>query len=110
VTALHLDLSTKEKTLTTEVSVLREQLIQLQAWPEAGDQYLEMLAYSHWDMFPVYPRDYDWIPTAVKDVISGIDIGSKYPSFFQKVLTNAELRQGFLTKLLEISKQDHPIQ
>lgn len=102
MTSYHLNLSTKEKTLTSEVQQLRKQLIEMCAWPEAGDQYLEMLAYSHWDMLKVNPRDYDWINAAASDVASGVDIGAKYPSFFQKVLTNADLRQGFLRRLYEI--------
>ena len=86
-----------------ELSELREQLIKFDAWPEAGDQYLSLIAHTMWDRAATRAKDFDWIPKVAEDVIDGVDIGLQYPSFFQKLLANSELRGAFVKKLHEVS-------
>jgi hypothetical protein len=33
------------------------------------------------------------------DVVNGVDIGSRYPSFFHNLITNSHLRRIFLDEL-----------
>jgi hypothetical protein len=99
VTTPKLDLRTHSQILHTELTVLRRSLIDLDAWPEAGDQLLDLIPLSRWDTFPVTDSDFDWLPSVVDDALQGKDIGAKYPAIFQKLLTNDDLRQAFLANL-----------
>ncbi|MEM7331468.1 MAG: hypothetical protein AAF490_05180 [Chloroflexota bacterium] len=86
-----------------ELSELREQLIKFGAWPEAGDQYLSLIAHTLWDRATIQPKDYQWIPKVAEDVVNGVDIGLQYPSFFQKLLANSELRGAFVERLRKLN-------
>ena len=99
LTTTDLDLRTHSQILHTELAILRRSLIDLNAWPEAGDQLLDLMPLSRWDTFPVSDADFDWLPSVVDDALRGKDIGAKYPSIFQKLLTNDDLRQAFLKTL-----------
>jgi hypothetical protein len=81
------------------ITVLRKRLIQLNVWPEAGDIFLELLPVSSWHDSPLTSRDYHWLHQVVEDAIEGIDIGSRYPSFFQKLVVSHDLGQTFLDEL-----------
>ena len=87
----------------TELGELRDQLIKFGAWPEAGDQYLSLIAHTMWDRSTIRPKDFHWIPKVAEDVINGVDIGLQYPSFFQKLLANGELRRAFIKRLKELN-------
>ena len=87
------------KISTHEVFELRQRLVQLGAWPEAGDAYLSMIETALWDRGQIREQDFDWIPKVVEDVNRGIDIGCVYPSFFQKLITSHELRAEFIKQL-----------
>ncbi|MCA9921901.1 MAG: hypothetical protein KC421_06010 [Anaerolineales bacterium] len=95
----NLDLRTHSQILVAELGNLRNYLIQLGAWPEAGDALLDLIPLSRWDYIPLTDSDYSWLPSVVKDAANGKDIGAHYPSFFQKLLTNNDLRQMFLSEL-----------
>ena len=86
----------------SELDELRTHLIQLGAWPEAGDQYLSLVTHTLWDRISTQTKDFQWIPKVAEDVFNGVDIGLQYPSFFQKLLANSELREAFVKKLKEI--------
>lgn len=86
----------------SDLEELRSQLKKFGAWPEAGDQYLSLMTHALWDMVTIQAKDFDWIPTVLEDVLKGVDIGAQYPSFFQKLLANSELRNDFILKLKEI--------
>jgi len=79
--------------------VLRQRLTELEAWPEAGDLFLELLPVSLWYARPLADEDFEWLPRVVSDAKRRIDIGSRYPAFFQKLLTNRTLGQAFLEAL-----------
>ncbi len=94
-----MDLRTYEQVLSAEIAALRQNLQQLNAWPEAGDMLLELMHTSRWDSLALSKTDYDWLPYVVKDAMKGLDIGGKYPAFFQKLLTNNQLRESFCLAL-----------
>lgn len=94
-----LDLRTHSQILYAELSILRKHLIQLNAWPESGDKLLDLIPFSRWDSLPLAESDFSWLPSVVKDAVKGKDIGAQYPAFFQKLLTNNELRKAFLSEL-----------
>ncbi|MCP4423136.1 MAG: hypothetical protein GY803_01455 [Chloroflexi bacterium] len=81
------------------LSVLRQQLIQLNVWPDAGDQFLALMPRSQWHASPLTETDEQWLPQVVEDATKGVDIGATYPAFFQKLLTSDTLRQSFLNAL-----------
>jgi hypothetical protein len=78
------------------IQILRQQLISLNAWPEAGDTFLELLSKVHGYGATLAPGDYDWLAHVADSAYKGEDIGLLYPAIFQKLLTFAELRQKFL--------------
>ncbi len=87
------------------IVVLRQQFKQLGVWPDAADQLLALMPHSRWQNAPVVAADYDWVTRVIEDSLKGVDIGANYPAFFQKLLTNSELRQFFLDRLGERLRQ-----
>ena len=85
----------------TDLAFLREQLQKLGVWPEAGDKFLELLPASRWDSAPITDADTRWLPVVIDGVMSGLDIGSRFPSFFQKLLMSNVLREAFLNALAD---------
>lgn len=81
------------------VQFLRTRLKQLNAWPEAGDTFLELLQKVNDQSVPLLPADFDWLERVAIDACQGKDIGLHYPSIFQKLLLSLELRQTFLQTL-----------
>ncbi|KAA3665202.1 MAG: hypothetical protein DWQ04_01815 [Chloroflexi bacterium] len=100
LTTTDLDLRTHSQILHTEIAVLRRTLIEVNAWPEAGDMLLDLMPLSRWDSLPVSESDFSWLPKVVEHALSGKDIGEQYPAIFQKLLTNDKLRQTFLSQLV----------
>lgn len=84
------------------VDVLRWQLKELKAWPEAGDQFVALLPQVRQQTAPLTESDRQWISSVIDDVVKGVDIGSRYPSFFQNLITNSHLRGIFLDELQKI--------
>ena len=82
-----------------DLSGLRERLRGLNAWPEAGDEFLALLPVSRWHAPPLTDEDNEWLLIVARDTLRGLDIGATYPAFFQKLITNPKLRQAFLTEL-----------
>ena len=87
--------SSQDESLQT----LRRQLKGLNAWPEAGDAFLELLDQVRGCGVTLVPTDYDWLAQVADSACKGEDIGLRYPSIFQKLLTFPELRQKFLQTL-----------
>ncbi len=85
--------------LKTEVADLRQRLLALGVWPEAGDEFLALLPGSRWHSPPPLDEDNQWVFHVARDALGGQDIGAKYPAFFQKLITNPTLRQAFLEEL-----------
>lgn len=81
------------------MAALRERLKRLKVWPEAADLFLELLPISRWQNAPLTEEDYQWLHKVIDDAIGGIDIGSRYPAFFQKLVTSSKLGQTFLDEL-----------
>ena len=81
------------------ILALRQELIELQAWPEAGDDYLALMPVSEWRSPATTDRDTEWMTQVIDDALEGKDIGAAYPSFFMKLLGDATLRHIFLSKL-----------
>lgn len=81
------------------VDELRQSLDKLGSWPEAGDEYISLMTTSLWDRIAVRSQDFDWIPRVVADAKKGVDIGLRYPSFFQKLIANGKLRTRFVKQL-----------
>jgi hypothetical protein len=84
-----------------EIAQLRLLLKQCDAWPPAGDSLLELLAMSNWNAGNLKQEDTQCLPQVIKASLSGQDIGAQYPSFFQKLLSHASLRQAFITELCQ---------
>ncbi|MCA9954930.1 MAG: hypothetical protein KC434_09440 [Anaerolineales bacterium] len=83
-------------TFDDSVQLLRTQLRALNAWPEAGDTFLDLLEQVRGYGVTLVPTDYDWLNQVAESAYKGEDIGLHYPSIFQKLLTFPELRQKFL--------------
>ncbi|PIE81984.1 MAG: hypothetical protein CSA11_02390 [Chloroflexi bacterium] len=81
------------------LATLRERLMAFDVWPEAGDEFLALLPVSRWQAPPLTEEDKEWAIIVVRDTLRGLDIGSNYPAFFQKLITNPKLRQAFLDEL-----------
>ncbi len=61
--------------------------------------YLEMLLMTGGYSPPFTKEDKHWLPKVVDNAIQGIDIGSRHPAFFQKLVTNDDLCRIFLDAL-----------
>ncbi len=84
---------------SNDIVTLRHRLIQLNVWPAAADEFLALLSVSRWHMLPVTEEDKKWMLQVADDSLKGIDIGCRYPAFFQKLLTNGTLCRAFLQEL-----------
>ena len=82
-----------------DLSMLRERLMGLNVWPAAGDEFLALLPVSRWYAPPLTSEDNEWLLIVARDALRGLDLGSNYPAFFQKLITNPKLRQAFLDEL-----------
>jgi hypothetical protein len=87
------------------VQLLRSRLMTLNAWPEAGDTFLELLDQMRGYGVTLVQADYDWLSQVADSAYRGEDIGLRYPSIFQKLLTFPDLRHKFLQTLQGRSKQ-----
>ena len=85
----------------SDLAALREQLQNLGVWPEAGDKFLELLPVTRWNSAPVTDADTCWLPAVIDGVLNGVDIGARFPSFFQKLLMSDVLRAAFLAALTD---------
>ena len=81
------------------LQMLRRQLIGLDAWPEAGDAFLTLLEQARGYGATLVPADYEWLGQVADSACKGEDIGTLYPSIFQKLLTFPDLRRKFLQAL-----------
>ncbi|HRQ41789.1 MAG TPA: hypothetical protein PLD25_28030 [Chloroflexota bacterium] len=81
------------------MAALRNCLKDLQAWPAAGDDLLNLVPDYNWHSLPPTDSDNEWLPLVVRDSLQGVDIGFQYPAFFQKLLTNPRLRRLFLSEI-----------
>ena len=90
---------TEASTNDSGLVALRERLLGLNVWPEAGDEFLALLPVSRWDAPPITDEDNEWLLIVARDSLRGLDIGYNYPAFFQKLITNPKLRQAFLHEL-----------
>ena len=81
------------------IQTLRHQLKSLNAWPEAGDAFLDLLEQVRGYGTTLVPADFEWLSQVADSAYKGEDIGLRYPSIFQKLLTYPELRQKFLQTL-----------
>jgi len=82
-----------------DLTALRERLLGLNVWPEAGDEFLALLPVSRWDAPPLTDDDNEWLLIVARDALRGLDIGANYPAFFQKLITNPKLRQAFMDEI-----------
>ena len=87
------------------IQILRAQLKKLNAWPESGDTFLELLMQVRGHGVTLLPTDYDWLIQVADDACNGEDIGLRYPSIFQKLLTFPDLRKKFL-QMLQLRSTD----
>jgi len=83
----------------TDIADLRQKLLALNVWPEAGDEFLALLPASRWHAPPLTNEDNEWLLIVAQDALKGVDIGANYPAFFQKLITNHNLRQAFMNEL-----------
>lgn len=83
-------------TFDDSIELLRSQLQRLNAWPEAGDTFLELLEQVRGYGVTLVPTDFDWLNQVAESAYKGEDIGLRYPSIFQKLLTFPDLRHKFL--------------
>lgn len=91
--------ATETATNDGELTTLRERLLGLDVWPEAGDEFLALLPVSRWDAPPLTEEDNEWLLIVARDALRGLDIGANYPAFFQKLITNPKLRQAFMDEV-----------
>ena len=92
-------------TFDESIQLLQTQLKGLNAWPEAGDTFLELLEQVRGYGVTLVPTDYDWLDQVADSACKGEDIGLHYPSVFQKLLTFRELRHKFL-QILNLRSAD----
>lgn len=55
--------------------------------------------------------DYEMLSLIIDDALKGVDISVRYPTFYRKLLNNADLRQAFVDALeaIEKDKQNVPV-
>ncbi len=60
---------------------------------------------------PASLEDYEMISLIVEETIKGVDISKRYPTFYQKLLSDSSLRQAFLETLesIEPENKDQPV-
>ena len=90
---------TETSTNGGDLTTLRDRLMGLNVWPEAGDEFLALLPVSRWHAPPLTDEDNEWLIIVARDALRSLDIGANYPAFFQKLITNPKLRQVFLAEL-----------
>jgi len=81
------------------ILALRQQLLQLNAWPEAGDLFLDLARAPGWQSPQVTKEEVQWLPRVVEDALQGIDLGVRYPAFFKKLVVSDELCRVLLDAL-----------
>lgn len=91
-------LSAEADKIMQDLNNLQTQLKTLNAWPSAGDEFLTLIPKTD-NPEPISEKEGEWIPQVVKDCLDGIDIGFRYPSFFQRLLMNSTLRNAFMDAL-----------
>ncbi|MCP4417065.1 MAG: hypothetical protein GY805_10610 [Chloroflexi bacterium] len=96
---VHSHMPTGTQRRQDSIKLLRVRLKQLNAWPAAGDTFLELLDQAKDYGVTLVPTDFDWLAQVADDACKGKDIGSSYPSIFHKLLTFQELRKKFLQLL-----------
>jgi hypothetical protein len=89
--------------LQPEVATLRHRLKQLNVWPDAGDQFLMLLAQTRAQTDVPSPADNEWLSRVANDALNSCDIGARYPAFFQKLLRCPPLVEAFID---ELDRQD----
>lgn len=94
-----IDVLEPEKVYSIELRLLRDRLKELNAWPAAGDDILEMVPEFNRHSPPMTESDNEWLPLVVADSLKGVDIGYQYPAFFQKLLLNPKVRRQFMAEL-----------
>ena len=92
-------ISNNAPTIDESIQLLRAQLKNLNAWPDAGDTFLELLEQVRGYGVTLVPTDYDWLDQVADSACKGEDIGLRFPSIFQKLLTFPDLRHKFLNIL-----------
>ena len=60
------------------MSALRQRLLQLEAWPAAGDIFLNLLPKSPAEDQPVTEADNQWLSKVLDDTLQGVDIGGDF--------------------------------
>lgn len=88
-----------EPKIDEDLKAMQALLKQLNAWPAAGDEFLTLIPQLEFETGVLSQVDYEWMPQVVEDALQGVDIGSRYPAFFQKTLINSALRRSFLQAL-----------
>jgi hypothetical protein len=58
---------------------------------------------------PVSVADNEMLSLIVNDVLKGVDIAARYPTFYQELLKNSNLRQAFLEALESLEKGAEPV-
>lgn len=81
------------------ILALRQRLLQLNAWPEAGDLFLELVHESGWQTSQVTEAELLWLPRVVEDALQGVDLGVRHPAFFKKLVVSDELCHMLLDAL-----------
>ncbi|MCA9971868.1 MAG: hypothetical protein KC425_16710 [Anaerolineales bacterium] len=96
---LAIELKSRNVEVQAEILKLRDRLKQLNAWPEAGDEFLALMPHASWYSPKPTESDFQILTRVARDVLRGHDIGAQYPAFFQKLLSHHTLRQQFLDAL-----------
>lgn len=82
-----------------KLAALRTQLEQTGRLPETAEELLRQLLPSN-QLPPVATEeDFEMLSLIISDTLQGVDIPTRYPSFYNKLLTNSELREAFLDAL-----------
>lgn len=74
-------------------------------WPEKADELLAELGQVSQPQSVSNQENETLLSLAVDDALKGVDISTHYPTFFQQMLVDQELRQAFLAALEDLEQQ-----
>jgi len=89
-------------------AVVRNLIDQPDNWPATADKLLARLSQASQPAAFSDQEDEALLSLVVDDAAKGVDISSRYPDFFQRLLEDDDLRQAFLEALEVIENRSAP--
>lgn len=89
-------------------AVVRNLINRPEDWPTTADELLARLSQASQPAAFSDQENETLLSLVVDDALKGVDISSRYPDFFQRLLEDDDLRQAFLATMEAVENQSVP--